>query len=314
MPIFKPPKTGGGSETPNTGTPSQGGINGGQLGDDPPPYRPAGEPDCVETSSCSNNNGKGDKEPPEIPDSGGSADSSSSSSSSYGSWPAYIGPRPAWNTTYSSPSTDSSSHSTSSGDPSLPIWAITLIIVASFMGVVFFVSLWMFCAKERQKLHERNKNPSYRRALRKALAAATGVFIPIWIIKKCRSKPREEDKDYAKIEAYLRYEDSRSASETAYVSPVKVQRTPSMVSSLSSHSGSQARYERLQPSPISESASLAPSTLQRPLGAQAQDHYTGNSLGKMTYTSTETDSGREMAMGGVLNRDKGEIGHDQVQT
>ncbi len=94
--------------------------------------------------------------------------------------------------------------------------------------------------------------------MRRALAAATGAFIPIWIAKRLRGRSKSgprEDPAYTKLQTVLDLEQSRST--LAYVSPAPapVLAAPARtslppVSSLSSDSGRRGRYERLETGPV----------------------------------------------------------------
>ncbi|KAI0843950.1 hypothetical protein F5Y00DRAFT_274707 [Daldinia vernicosa] len=155
---------------------------------------------------------------------------------------------------------------------SIPTWAIVLVVIAGVIGLVFLASLVAFCSKERRRKREpRGKDPSYLRALGRAVAAATGLFIPICIVKRFRRSRENENQErqemydsqiptYGKLEEQSRQSEEVVAS-TSHVppaettlSPATLERGTSVVSSLSSSTRSQGRYERLDipPSPMSE--------------------------------------------------------------
>jgi hypothetical protein len=79
----------------------------------------------------------------------------------------------------------------------------------------------------------------------RAFAAATGLFVPIWIVKQLRagSKPKraQTDESYAKIEALLTHEHALSSQ---YVPREPVRQSMPVVSPLSSRS-ERGTYERL---------------------------------------------------------------------
>ncbi|KAK7754707.1 hypothetical protein SLS62_003265 [Diatrype stigma] len=151
----------------------------------------------------------------------------------------------------------------------LPVWAIVVIIVGAIMVLVFVVSLGVFCARERRKGHERGIAPRYGRAVRKALAAATGAFVPIWIAKRLCGGGRSSSKSRrmhpqnaayaAKTEALMNHELSQAS--LTYTSPAAatapepepqpelrphVQRSASVVSALSSSDSARGRYSRVE--------------------------------------------------------------------
>lgn len=137
---------------------------------------------------------------------------------------------------------------------------------------------------ERQKRHQRGKEASYGRAVRRALAAATGAFIPIWIAKRLcgrhskKARQQRSDEEYAKMEAQLVTADHSQSSlwynpvadpdpePVPSPAPAPARRPPSVVSALSSDSG-RGRYERLehssQPATEEEAAAAAHRGLQR---------------------------------------------------
>ncbi|KAI5923124.1 hypothetical protein F4810DRAFT_225203 [Camillea tinctor] len=282
MPIPKLPKTGSVPDTPSTGG-TPGGLT--RIGDETPTPVP-NRPDADDSNTSSgNNNGKGDDmelpDPSDLinnDDDNDSDPSSSSNSSGSSSQPTRIGSGPS-TTAYSSTTTAVVTQNASNA--ALPTWAIVLIIVGGIMVLVFLVSLWVFCARERRRARSSRKKPSYRRALGRALAAATGAFAPLWAARtyqrwraERRRGSRSADEEYARIEACLKHEDphpysqssffssdvvvgvERVGAEDAHTTPPMAmaatpQRNPSLVSSLSSRSD--ARYERLsQPSPVSD--------------------------------------------------------------
>ncbi|KAI1481105.1 hypothetical protein F4774DRAFT_375559 [Daldinia eschscholtzii] len=156
-----------------------------------------------------------------------------------------------------------------------PTWAIPVIVIVGLMILVFLASLAAFISRERRSKKEAGggKDPSYVRALGRAGAVASGLFIPIWMVKRYRRARKNEDEEqremydsrapeYGKLEEQTRHSEEIAGrtpppqpSELA-VSPVSLERGNSVVSSLSSSTRSQGRYERLDipPSPMSEDA------------------------------------------------------------
>ncbi|KAI0099528.1 hypothetical protein F4814DRAFT_456302 [Daldinia grandis] len=204
--------------------------------------------------------------------------STSTSTSTYVSNPTSntlsndISPSPH-STPSSSASLSSQALSSDSGSPSqqIPTWAIPVIVIVGLVVLVFIASLAIFGIRERRRKNEiGGKDPSYARALYRAGVVATGLFIPIRIIKRChRSRKNETQKPQemydSQVPAYGKLEEQNRQSEeiVATTSPVRSaevvpsparERGTSVVSSLSSSTRSQGRYERLDmpPSPMSE--------------------------------------------------------------
>ncbi|RYP12594.1 hypothetical protein DL765_007225 [Monosporascus sp. GIB2] len=264
VPVIRPPpKTGGGLSGVDGPPPGGDHIDG-------PPGSLHQSPDgtCSNLSSCLDpddkpNSGKEDgkdedKELPEPPDL--SSEETTTTSRAF--------PQPTGTTvrigagSTSIGSSASSSTSVAASTPGgstgmlLPAWAIALIAAGAVMALVFAVSLGVFCVKERRKMYARGKDRSYGRAVRKALAAATGAFIPIWIIgrlkKRSSSKQGGQDAAYAKIQA-LEHEE-RSQASLSYTPPAPAPALPpapsrrpsSVVSALSSRSEGRGRYERVE--------------------------------------------------------------------
>ncbi|KAI8959875.1 hypothetical protein F5Y11DRAFT_331801 [Daldinia sp. FL1419] len=173
-----------------------------------------------------------------------------------------------------SASIDIQNMSSGNGSPSrqFPIWAVPVIVVVGLIILVFLASLAAFCARERRRKKETgSKDLSYIRALGRAGAVATGVFIPIWIVgryRKSRERKNQEQQEtyqpqmaaYGKLEEPNRQSEEDAASTTSArpeetpLSPAALERGNSVVSSLSSSSHSRDRYEILDlpPSPMSE--------------------------------------------------------------
>ncbi|KAK6951372.1 hypothetical protein Daesc_007906 [Daldinia eschscholtzii] len=172
-------------------------------------------------------------------------------------------------------STQSTSTESVSRNQQFPTWAIPVIVIVGLVILVFLASLAAFISRERRRKKEAGggKDQSYVRALRRAGAVASGLFIPIWIVKRYRRGRKNEDQEqremydsrapeYGKLEEQTRHSEEIAGrtpppqtSELA-VSPVSLERGNSVVSSLSSSTRSQGRYERLDipPSPMSEDA------------------------------------------------------------
>ncbi|CAJ2502589.1 Uu.00g099830.m01.CDS01 [Anthostomella pinea] len=237
------------------------------------------EDECVKHDLC---HGKGNHSHlPEVSSSSSSSTSSSStssysspsslspSSSSTSPTPAtasILDPTQAPGSSYDNTATTSGPSTVSSHQPHIPPWTIALIIGAGLHVLAFFVSLFIFCAKERRRHHETGEKPSYTRALKRAVVAATGIAVIAWLVNKLRPKPKGqvEDDAYKQIEVYVthkeanvekhqppEYEVHRAPSVAA------VQRSVSVISSLSAQSRrSQERYStRLEPSPVSDTPS-----------------------------------------------------------
>ncbi|KAI1662764.1 hypothetical protein F4813DRAFT_341814 [Daldinia decipiens] len=180
-----------------------------------------------------------------------------------------------YNTPLSSSSLSPQAVSLESGTPSqqIPTWAIPVIVIVGLILLVFLASLVAFGFRERRRKNEiGGKDPSYVRALYRAGAVATGLFIPIWIVKWCHRSRKIENQEqqemydsqtsaYGKFEGQNRQSEEEIAASTspvrpaeAVLSPATLERGTSVVSSLSSSTRSQGRYERLDmpPSPMSE--------------------------------------------------------------
>ncbi|KAI1650118.1 uncharacterized protein F4817DRAFT_328336 [Daldinia loculata] len=177
------------------------------------------------------------------------------------------------NTPLSSANLSPQAASLESGSPSqqIPTWAIPVIVIVGLIVLVFLASLAIFGSRERRRKNEiGGKDSSYARALGRAGAVATGLFIPIWIVKRCHRSQKKENQEQqemydSQIPAYGKLEQNRQSeeivastppvrpAETA-LSPATLERGTSVVSSLSSSTRSQGRYERLDmpPSPMSE--------------------------------------------------------------
>ncbi|RYP72496.1 hypothetical protein DL771_004136 [Monosporascus sp. 5C6A] len=264
--IKRPPNTGGGSSGIDDLPPAGGIIDSPPDSLQPPddacsnPFGcldPDGKPNRGDEAGTDNDK---DNELPEPPDLGSGETTTTAS----------VFPQPtgtnvrlgAGTTAYSSSASASTSvaASTQGGAAGmLPVWAIALIIVCAVMALVFAVSLGVFCIRERQKKYERGKDCSYSRAVRRALAAATGAFIPIWIVGRLRRKRSSsehagQDAAYAKIQALLEHEEQQSQASLSCpppapapaAAPAPSRRPSSVVSALSSRSEGRGRYERVE--------------------------------------------------------------------
>ncbi|KAI1401373.1 hypothetical protein F4819DRAFT_458452 [Hypoxylon fuscum] len=288
----------GGGSRPGSGQ-GETGEQGLRFGNDNTP-----EPDPADTNEPKKT---GSSDDPGIPD---FDDGSSGDTSTTMAMPAptgeptfypessespYVTTTPTASATAQADAAKITNSSSTSAQP-LPDWAIPLIIVAVLMGIAFLISLVVFCLRERRRKDEsrlrgKRKDPSYARAVGRAFAATTGLFVPIWIIKKLRGHHRrreaedeERNREYlAQIAAYVKLEEEGRRSEDSggvrdfrdtrevsglgaarAVSPASpLKRGASMVSSLSSTSmRSQGRYERLDrtPSPMTEGTPYTPYT------------------------------------------------------
>ncbi|RYP91774.1 hypothetical protein DL770_002118 [Monosporascus sp. CRB-9-2] len=286
--IRPPPKTGDGSSGIGSSPPPGGRIDGSP---DSPVQPPGGT--CSNLSACpdpddnpdpGNQDGTDkdkDKELPEPPDfDSGETTTTASAFPQPTETTVRLGAESTLGGSSKSASMPVAASTPGGATGTLPTWAIALIIVGAIMALVFAVSLGVFCVRERQKKHERGKDSSYGRAVRKALAAATGAFIPIWIVgrlrrKRASSKQGGQDAAYAKIQALLQHEEQQSQASLSYVPPAPApvpapapsRRPSSVVSSLSSRSSGRGRYERLDTGQRGAAEALpgASSSLQRNL-------------------------------------------------
>ncbi|OTB09242.1 hypothetical protein M426DRAFT_316533 [Hypoxylon sp. CI-4A] len=168
-------------------------------------------------------------------------------------------------------------------DAVIPVWGVVIIVITGLVALAFLISLIVFSIRERRRKNEGgDKNPSYPRAAGKALAASTGVFIPMWAFRKARktgekgqvAKEQKTAAYYKHVSAYedldhdqaqeLRDQERRMNDPMAMrresefeadgmrahrLAPLNTtampppRRSASLVSSLSS--GSQGEYERL---------------------------------------------------------------------
>ncbi|KAI0387167.1 hypothetical protein F5Y04DRAFT_78140 [Hypomontagnella monticulosa] len=265
------PKSGGSDEGEDKPTKSEDGP--GPDGGDSSSSKPDNDdpPDADSDSDSNSDSPDGtDSDPPqssstetpELPDPGDAAPSPSASApvaAPTGSPVFASAPSSSTITPTPSPS------AVTAGPQPIPTWAIPLIVIASLMGLVFLIALPIFCARERRRKDERgvggSKKANYTRPVGKALAAATGAFIPIWLAKRSgRKNERErrerlgEDKALyanAERESWRSEEYAGAGAGPAPMTERALQRGGSVVSSLSAASGRGRGYERV-PSPMGD--------------------------------------------------------------
>ncbi|RYP04044.1 hypothetical protein DL764_004738 [Monosporascus ibericus] len=270
--VIRPPKTGGGSSDIGSSPPPTGLIGGSLDSPDQPPGIICSNlstcPDPDDNPNPGNKDGTDkdkDEGVPESPDFGSGETTTTATAFPQPTVTGRIDAESTLDGSSASTSTPVAASTPGSTTGWLPAWAIVLIIVGAVMMLVFAVSLGVFCVRERRKKYERGKDRSYGRAVRRALAAATGAFIPIWIVghlrrERASSKQGGQDAAYAKTLALLEHEEQQSQASLSYApsapspapapapapTPAPSRRPSSVVSALSSRSSGRGRYERVE--------------------------------------------------------------------